>query len=379
MPTGARDITETMLGFVRALRAGGVRSGTGRARAFFDALDALDVTDPEAVYWAGRLTLCSGPADLRRYDACFAYYFSADPLRPAARTPPVTVLRPVMWPSGRDRTRGEDDPDPQHLAAASDAEVLRSRDIATLTEGERAEVARLLGLLATRRPHRRTHRTAPARRGRLDHPRTLRATLRQGGEPLRLLRRDRTTRPRRVVLLIDVSGSMSPYADALLRLAHAVARGHPGHTEVFSVGTRLTRLTREMRVRDPDVALAAAGAAIPDWSGGTRLGVELKEFLDVYGQRGMARGSLAVIASDGWERGDAALLGTQMARLSRLAHRTVWANPHKAQPGYEPLTAGMRAALPHVDDFVSGHSLDALEELATAVIGGRVKRGGAGA
>ncbi|NEA23138.1 vWA domain-containing protein, partial [Actinomadura bangladeshensis] len=165
------------------------------------------------------------------------------------------------------------------------------------------------------------------------------------------------------------SGSMSPYADALLRFAHAAARSGGRDVEVFSAGTRLTRLTRELRHRDPDAAMAAATAAIPDWSGGTRLGEELKEFLDRFGQRGLARGAIVVIASDGWERGDAALLGEQMARLHRLAHRVVWANPHKARPGYEPLTAGMAAALPHVDDFTSGHSLAALEELARIVAG----------
>lgn len=136
---------------------------------------------------------------------------------------------------------------------------------------------------------------------------------------------------------------------------------------MFSVGTRLTRLTRELRSRDPDAAMRAAAQAIPDWSGGTRLGEELKEFLDRFGQRGLARGAVVVIASDGWERGDTALLGEQMARLARLAHRVIWANPHKARPGYEPLTGGMAAALPHVSAFTSGHSLAALEELARLI------------
>ncbi|RCV52995.1 hypothetical protein DEF23_01850 [Marinitenerispora sediminis] len=363
-----------MLGFLPALRAAGVPAGGDRARAFVAALDALDVADPRQVYWAGRLTLCSLPADLPRYDACFAAYFGGQHATGTA-VPPVPQPRPAAWPPETSGDTGEP-PDTRRARAASDTEVLRSRNLAALTDEERAEVARLLGLLAAHRPRRRTRRTAPARHGRLDWVRTARTGLRDGGEPLRLLRRDRTTRPRRVVLLVDVSGSMAPYADALLRLAHAVTRGHPGHTEVFSIGTRLTRLTREMRVRDPGAALAAAGAAIPDWSGGTRLGGELREFLDHYGQRGMARGAVVVIASDGWERGSAAPLGRQMARLSRLAHRVVWVNPHKAQPEYRPLTGGMRAALPHIDDFVSGHSLEALEELATVVIGGGRGRGG---
>jgi len=164
-----------------------------------------------------------------------------------------------------------------------------------------------------------------------------------------------------------VSGSMSPYADALLRFAHAAARARPSSTEVFPIGTRLTRVTREMRQRDPDRALAASGSAIPDWSGGTRLGEVLKAFLDRWGQRGTARGAVVVVCSDGWERGGTELLGEQMARLHRLAHAVVWVNPHKGREGYEPLTGGMQAALPSVDVFVSGHSLAAFEEL-TGVI-----------
>jgi uncharacterized protein with von Willebrand factor type A (vWA) domain len=187
--------------------------------------------------------------------------------------------------------------------------------------------------------------------------------LRRGGEPARLERRHRRVRPRRLVLVVDVSGSMQPYADPYLRFAHAAARRRPG-TEVFTVGTRLTRVTRVMRGRDASAALVAVSGSVPDWSGGTRLGELLKAFLDRWGQRGTARGAVVVVASDGWERGDAALLGAQMLRLSRLAHRVVWVNPHRGLPGFAPMTAGMRAALPHVDDFVDGHSLDALERLA---------------
>jgi uncharacterized protein with von Willebrand factor type A (vWA) domain len=172
-----------------------------------------------------------------------------------------------------------------------------------------------------------------------------------------------------VVLLVDISGSMSAYADALLRFAHAASHRGRAPTEVFTIGTRLTRVTREMAHRDADAAMAAAAHAIPDWSGGTRLGELLKAFLDVWGQRGMARGAVVVVLSDGWERGDPALLGEQMARLHRLAHRVVWANPRKARPGYAPLAAGMAAALPSVDDFVEGHSLAALERLAAVVAG----------
>ncbi|MGI8873117.1 MAG: vWA domain-containing protein, partial [Egibacteraceae bacterium] len=204
--------------------------------------------------------------------------------------------------------------------------------------------------------------------------RTVRELLRRGGEPARVLHWSPAVRPRRVVLLVDVSGSMRPYADALLRFAHAAAGPRALRAKVFTVGTRLTPVSRELSHRDPDIAMAALSQTIPDYSGGTRLGEQLKAFCDRWGQRGVARGAVVVICSDGWERGDAALLAEQMGRLSRLAHRVVWANPRKGQPGYAPLAAGMAAALPHVDQFVAGHSLAALEQLARVVRGAQTAR-----
>jgi uncharacterized protein with von Willebrand factor type A (vWA) domain len=170
-----------------------------------------------------------------------------------------------------------------------------------------------------------------------------------------------------LVLLLDVSGSMSPYADVLLRFAHAAVRVNPNRTEAFTLGTRLTRVTRQLRLRDADQALQAAGSAVPDWSGGTRLGETLRAFLDIWGQRGTARRAVVVLASDGWERGDAALLGEQMARLARLAHRVVWVNPHKGKDGFAPATGGMLAALPHLDELVAGHSFEALRTVAEVI------------
>ena len=193
------------------------------------------------------------------------------------------------------------------------------------------------------------------------------------GEPGDIAWRRRGSRPRRVVLLIDVSGSMSGYADALLRLAHrftqAVSAGSTrGRVETFTLGTRLTHLTRAMRVRDAERALVAAGETVPDWSGGTRLGETLRFFLDRWGQRGLARGAVVVVFSDGWERGDPALLATQMARLQRIAHRVVWVNPHRGKAGYEPVQQGVVAVLPYVDDFVAGHSLATFAELSEVVV-----------
>ncbi|TDC88961.1 VWA domain-containing protein [Actinomadura sp. 7K507] len=366
-----------MVGFARTVRAAGGNADPERVQAMLAALDHLDVLDPSDVYWAGRLTLCADPGDLSRYDRCFAAYFSGATARPGRRPPPPVVVRRMTLPDPGAEA-GEERAGELKAATASAVEVLRDRDVARLSAAERAEVARLIAVLDAGAERRRSRRFAPAPAGRLDPARTVRETLRRGGETSLLRHRAHRTRPRRVVLIVDVSGSMSPYADALLRFAHAAARSGGRDVEVFSAGTRLTRLTRELRHRDADSAMAAASAAIPDWSGGTRLGEELKEFLDRFGQRGLARGSIVVIASDGWERGDAELLGEQMARLHRLAHRVVWANPHKARPGYEPLTAGMAAALPHVDDFTSGHSLAALEELARLVAGGGRRPRGSG-
>jgi uncharacterized protein len=262
---------------------------------------------------------------------------------------------------------GDDGDGKRRPAAASRTEVLRERDIARLTAEERAELHRLLAAFRMPGEVRPSRRMGPAHRGHVDRGRTVRELLRRGGEPARLRFETHRERPRRVVLLVDVSGSMSSYADALLRFAHATTRRHDAPTEVFTIGTRLTRVTEELAHRDPDLAMRELGATVPDWRGGTRLGELLKAFLDRWGQRGLARGAVVVVMSDGWERGDATLLGEQMARLSRLARRVVWANPRKGQTGYQPLAAGMAAALPHCDDFVAGHSLAALQQLAAVV------------
>jgi uncharacterized protein len=257
-------------------------------------------------------------------------------------------------------------------AAASRIEVLRHRDIASLSADDRVLLARLLAAFALPGELRRTRRTTPGRGSVVDRRRTLHELLRSGGEPVEIATRGHRLQPRRVVLLVDISGSMSAYADALLRFAHAASHRLRGpSTEVFTIGTRLTRVTREMAHRDADVALRAIAEAVPDWSGGTRLGDLLKRFLDEWGQRGMARGAVVVVLSDGWERGDPALLGEQMARLHRLAHRVVWSNPRAGRTGFAPVAGGMAAALPHVDEFVSGHSLVALEQLAARVAGAR--------
>ena len=368
------DAVDAVVGLARRLRNAGVAAGPERVHATISALTVLEPGSRADVYWAGRLTLCGSPDDIAKYDEVFAEFFSdrllaATPPRP--RTPEPKRRRPQIQESA-DVESEDGDEASAAMAFASRIERLRHRDLATLTGAERTALARLLATFQIAGEVRRTRRLAPAGRGRIDRQRTTHRILRSGGEMATPALRARRVQPRRVVLLVDVSGSMANYADALLRFAYAASRRHPAPTtEVFTIGTRLTRVTREISQRDPDRALAAASAAVADWSGGTRLGELLKQFLDVWGQRGMARGAVVVVLSDGWERGDASLLGAQVSRLHRLAHRVIWANPRAGHAGYEPLVAGMAAALPYVDELVSGHSLASLEHLATVVSGAR--------
>jgi uncharacterized protein with von Willebrand factor type A (vWA) domain len=371
---------ELLLGFARALRSAGLPVTADRSRTFLTAVATVGAGDRRATYWAGRATLCTSPEHVAAYDKVFSGWF-LDP-HEGGRTETPQQLPPVVQaPLGtEDEAGGTPGEDEEVLrVAASDVELLQHRDIATLDPTERARLTALFGGLDPVAPRRVSYRRAAARRGVVDTHETLRRTLDRMGEPVEIARRHRTSRTRRVVLLVDVSGSMSSYADALLRLAHRVAhgaaaprrgggsRGRSPRAEVFSVGTRVTRLTRAMRLRDADKALVAAGETVPDWSGGTRLGEGLKAFLDRWGQRGLARGAVVVVFSDGWERGDAVLLGEQMARLHRLAHRVVWVNPHKGAAGYQPVQQGMAAALPHVDHFVAGHSLAAFKKVLEVI------------
>jgi uncharacterized protein len=360
MTTTPHDADEILAAFAVALRSAGVAVTPDRTSAFLRAAGLVGAADREAVYWAGRATLCAGPDDLERYGYVFDAWFSGEePRAGVRRRPSASVAQAQLDTEGGGN--GEGGETVLHVAAST-AEVLRHRDVASLSPVDRAEVTRLFSTLRPRMPLRTSSRRRRSRAGDLDARRTMREELRRGGEAVRLMYRDRSTKPRRVVVVIDVSGSMGPYADSLLRWAHVVTSADRSRTEVFTIGTRLTRVTRAMRMRDGEAAVEAAGAAVPDWSGGTRLGEALKAFLDRWGQRGVARGAVVVVMSDGWERGDCRLLGEQMCRLHRLAQRVVWVNPHRGKAGYAPVQSGMVAALPYVDDFIAGHSMAAFEE-----------------
>jgi len=372
-PGGSTDGAALATGFSRALRAAGLAAPPSATIDFAQAVGLLGITRPEHVFWAGHACFCAGPDDAELYAATFVAYFGHAGLRlPGGRlTVPPSPVPPRAVASGREAPAVDPGVDPRGPAAPLQAaygaaEILRAKDFATCTEGELAEVTRLIMQVRRRPPLRRSRRLVVARRpsrGTLDVRRTMRSSLASQGNPFWLRRRVRGTRPRRLVLLLDVSGSMGPYAPALLRFAHAMVLTHRG-AEAFTVGTRCTRVTRELAWRDTDAALRRVARAAPDLDGGTRLGEGVSSFNRDWGLSGLARGAIVVVCSDGWDRGDPSVLAGEMARLSRVAHRTIWANPLKGSEGYEPLTRGMQAALPYVDGFVSGHSLEALEELA---------------
>ena len=374
-PATEADATEAerlAVAFVRVLRGVGVDVPVGSTLHFADALATVGLTTRAGVYWSGRATLVTAPEQLATYDRAFRAFWDCSPSSGSpTEVPPQEVVLALDVPDA-----GAPGEDAEAVAADtpvlsvrwSPREVLRQRDFAEYTPAEFVEARRLMTDLRLAGAVRRSRRRRPARHGRGDPDlrRTVRRSLRAGGEPVARAFLEPGERTRRLVLLLDVSGSMEPYARAFVRFLHAAVVSR-GRVEAFALGTRLTRVTRELTSRDPDAAVRAAGRRVADWSGGTRLGEGLHAFNDSWGVRGMARGAVVVIFSDGWDRGDPDVLAEQMARLSRIAHRVVWVNPLKASPGYAPLAQGMAAALPYVDDFVEGHSLAALEELTEVI------------
>ena len=386
------DLADVAAAVGDRLHAAGVPVTPERSGRFATALALGRSATVDEVYWAGRVTLLSGHDQIAAYDAVFDQVFrgivdAADwrGQAPSPLTGPDSA-RAAAGPSRTDEPRARDPggseppgpatpgsgdgPPPAEgndvLAAASAAERLIHADLADLGPDELAALRRRLARRPWTTPLRPSRRTVRHPRGReLDLRASLRRARATGGDPVRRSFRHPRRRPRRLVLLADVSGSMTPYARAYLHLLHGAVRG--ARAEAFVFATRLTRLTRALAAAPPDVALRRATEAAPDWSGGTRIGAALKAFVDGFGRRGMARGAVVVIVSDGWDTGDPAEVGEQMARLARLAHRIVWINPRRAAPGYAPLVGGMAAALPHVDAFVSGHSVAALDEVLTAV------------
>jgi uncharacterized protein with von Willebrand factor type A (vWA) domain len=362
-----RAIEERVSALAAVMRAGGARVGVGELLAAHRALAAVDPSDRTDAYYALRTTLCSTRAELMLFSEAFAAVFAAtpreNPLEALGEIEKAALPRTGVPQTGPVELEPDEHADPVP-AAYSDEELLREKDFATYTDAERATARLLLARIAARAPQRLSRRTRPTRRRRDAHDlrATVRASLRHGGELIERRYREPGLKPRRIVLVCDVSGSMAPYARMLLQYLQASVAAR-ARVEAFVFGTRLTRVTRDLEGRDPDRALARAAERVTDWSGGTRIGAALAELNREHGRR-IGRGAVVVILSDGWDRGDPELLGEEMARLSRTAHRLLWLNPLAADPRYEPLTRGMCAALPHVDHLLPGNSIASLESLA---------------
>jgi uncharacterized protein with von Willebrand factor type A (vWA) domain len=357
---GAELVSE-LTDFTFALRLAGLEVTIDATMNFLRAVALLDSLDQVQMFWAGRATLCCEPADFDIYDETFNWFFRrqvpAHVRRPAGVRPMVRLVAlDTARPSAEPATALESSP-------SSEATMLRHKELAELTEAERAELAGLLQLLGPTPPMRRSARRTPTRRGHLDHGRAISAVLRGGGQIRKLHRRAAGTRPRKMVLLIDVSQSMAPYADSLLRFAHGVKRKLGNGCEVFTLGTGLTRLTTALGERETQRALSAVASTIPDSSAGTQLGQALRAFLDQHGQRGMARGAVVIIFSDGRERGSAELLAAQTRRLSRLTRSLIWVNPQQGKDSAAPAQSGIVAVEPFCDHLLAGHSLTTLGEL----------------
>jgi uncharacterized protein with von Willebrand factor type A (vWA) domain len=388
------DLAVVASRFAARLRVAGLGVGPERSARFAEAIAVTDPQSTSDLYWCGLATLVADPAEIPTFDRIFRLVFEGATDDPALSrgdqsspplsapdeavpeidgVPPRDGTAPPSFALGQadadtDTDEAEADRESPYPSLAATTERLGGRDFATLTPAELARLVAVMRQLRLATPLRRSRRYEAGSRGRrVDLRTTLRQAQRSGGYPTKLARHRLRHKPRRLVVLCDISGSMEPYARALLQLVYAAAASGGPRAEVFTFATRLTRLTKVLAKVRPEVALELAGKAAPDWSGGTKIGEALKQFLDRYGARGMARGAIVLIISDGWETGDAVLLSQQMARLSRLANRIVWANPRTATPRYQPLVAGMAAAWPHCDRVVSAHSLSALDDLLAAI------------
>jgi len=358
-----------LVGFARELRTAGLRVGTGDVLTYCSAMTPLDPSDLVDLYWAGRSTLVSRKADIPAYDQAFRRYF-LDEGGPAASqlSLPASAraeAEAALAMPGPDPGTTEDEEQPVLGWMASDVDALKHRSFAACTPAELAALRRIMARIQLTPPRRRTRRTRPARSGGTpDMRKTIRDSLRMHGEPAELLFRQRKTRPRPLILILDISGSMADYSRHLLQFAHTAKRAAT-RVEVFCFGTRLTRITRALEHRQPDAALKQAAQVAVDWDGGTRIGQSLDTFVRRWGRNGLCRGGVVIICSDGLDRGDPELLAAAMERLSRLCYRIVWLNPHKGDNlNFRPSTLGMMVAAPHIDLLLSGHDLASLEELA---------------
>ena len=362
--------TTVLIGFARELRAAGLTVGTGDVLAYFAAMTPLDPTDLVDLYWAGRATLVSRHEDGGTYDQVFRRYFLAEDAPAKSqlvlRAQSAAEAEAELVMPGTEPGPEQDEEQAVLGWMASDVDALKHRSFAACTPAELAALRRIMTTMRLTPPRRRTRRTGPAAAGpEPDMRATIRESMRMHGEPPgQLFFRQRKTKLRPLILILDVSGSMADYSRHLLQFAHT-ARHSAARVEVFCFGTRLTRITRELAHQRVDAALEEAARTVVDWDGGTRIGGSLEEFVRKWARGGLCRGAVVVICSDGLDRGDPEVLATALERLGRLCHRIVWLNPHKGDdPDFRPNTLGMMVAAPHIDLLLSGHDLASLEELA---------------
>jgi uncharacterized protein with von Willebrand factor type A (vWA) domain len=348
---------------IDALSAHGVDVPADRRRLCVAAVRVGTPGGPAGIYWACRLALCTDHAQLAALDRAFLDVLGASP--PERSSPAIPM--PTGWSNASTRISVPEgaEPDPTPSATASSVELLRHRDVDHADDAAAEQIARLIAAIRIPPPLRPSRRRRPVTRStrRIHQRATLRLALRNGGDVVRLVGEQPGTRAQPVALLVDISASMEPWADLWLRFAHSLVRDQP-RAEVFTLGTRLTRVTPALRVPAADDALIGIGRMVPDWSGGTRLGEQLERFAAHWGQTAAVRGGTVVVVSDGWESGELTPLDRAMTRLRRLAARILWANPHAARPGYEPLAGGMALALGYVDALLPGDSVAAAERVA---------------
>ena len=369
--TVGTEFVDILIEFGDELRDAGIAVGTGDAMTYVEAVSLLNPADLGDVYWAGRGTLVSRRDLIPTYDRVFKSFFldvetqgdsELKTMMRATTSTAATLEVPSPDPGEGEESNEEE---AQLGYMASGAQVWRNKAFAACTDQELATIRRIVSDIKLTPPRRRTRRTITAKNGpRLDPRRMARETMRSHGDPTRLFRQKRRLRIRPLVFILDVSGSMSDYSRNLLQFAYS-ARRAADKVEVFCFGTRLTRITRSLDRRRPDDALNLAATAVFDWDGGTRIGQSLDQFIKRWGRRGLSRGSIVVICSDGLDRGDPALLESAMEKLSRLSHRIVWMNPHKGDvKNFRPNSLGMMVADPFIDKFFSGHNLASLEQFA---------------
>jgi uncharacterized protein len=359
-----------LVNFAHDLRSAGLAVGSGDVVTYCAAMAPLDPSDLLDLYWAGRATLVTRRDDIPTYDEVFKRFFlGGAPAVPEALLTKARVMAELEAMLTVPATGPEEDLHANEAilgVMASDVEALKHKAFAACTPAELAAVRRIMARIRLTPPKRRTRRTSPARSGRSpDLRRTVRQSMRMHGEPAELFWRRRRVRTRPLILILDISGSMADYSRNLLQFAYSATRA-TSKVEVFCFGTRLTRITKALDHRRPDHALEQASKAVFDWEGGTRIGDSLTAFVRDWGRRGLCRGGVVVICSDGLDRGDPGVLSTAMERLARLSHRVVWMNPHKGDNlAFRPSTLGMMVVAPHIDLMLSGHDLSSLEEFAT--------------